>query len=109
MMGAPLLHEGATVNCAHQGQAAPNMTDVHVTVSGKKIVTQDAVYTVTGCTLSPPPTANGPCATAVPWTSPATRIKASHKPVLLKTSQANCIPTGTPLTIRDTQTRVKGT
>lgn len=107
MMAAPLLHEGATVNCAHQGRAAPNTTDTRVTVSRNKIVTQDAVYSITGCTLPPPSAANGPCVTAT-WTTAATRVKASGKPVLLQNSEATCTPTGTSIMVLITQVRVKG-
>lgn len=103
-----LLHENATVSCLHQGQAKPTVTDQHVQVSGNHIVTQPNPYTISGCTLPSPPTANGPCATAT-WMSAATRVKASNLPVLLQDSQAICAPTGTGLNILQTQTRVKGT
>ena len=53
-----LLHMGATVLCAHAGQAQPTVTNPRVTVSGQPIVTQSAPYTVAGCTLPPPPTAS---------------------------------------------------
>ena len=103
-----LLHENATVLCAHTGQAKPTMTDQRVKVGGQKIVTQTGPYTISGCTFPPPPAANGPCVTAM-WTSAATRVKASGQPVLLQNSQATCAPTGTPLNIVVTQVRVKGT
>ncbi len=103
-----LLHENAIVQCLHSpGQAKPTKTDLRVKVSGQKIVTQLAPYTISGCSLPPPPSGNGPCATAK-WTSAATRVKASGQPVLLKDSQAVCAPTGTGLNIVSTQTRVKG-
>lgn len=107
-MSSPLLHESATVQCVHSGQAQPTLTDLRVKVSGQKIVTQTAPYTISGCTLPPPTAGNGPCVTAT-WTSAATRVKASGQPVLLKDSQATCVPTGTGLTIVSTQTRVMGT
>jgi len=106
MMADPLLHENATVQCVHSGQAKSTVTDQHVKVSGQKIVTQPSPYTIAGCTL--PPQSGGPDVTAQ-WTSAATRVKASGQPVLLKNSQSTCAPTGTSLTIISTQTRVKGT
>lgn len=106
-MPGNLLHENATVLCAHTGQAKPTATDQRVTVGGQKIVTQTGPYTISACTFPTPPTANGPCVTAT-WTSAATRITASGQPVLLQDSQATCAPTGTPLQISVTQTRVKG-
>src|SRR5436309_3339148 len=105
-MSANLLHDGATVQCLHSGQASPTVTDQRVKVSGQKIVSQSSVYTISGCTL--PTQSGGPDVTAQ-WTSAATRVKASGLPVLFKDSQATCAPTGTALNIISTQTRVKGT
>jgi hypothetical protein len=102
-----LLHENATVLCSHAGQAQPVVTDQRVAVSGQKVVTQPAPYTISGCTLPPPIAANGPCVTAT-WISAATRVKASGQPILLSDSQAICAPTGTPVNILVTQLRVKG-
>jgi hypothetical protein len=102
-----LLHLGATVQCAHAGQAQPTATNPRVTVSGQPIVTMASLYTVAGCTFPPPPSANGPCVTAQ-WVKGATRVFASGQPVLLLDSQAICAPTGTPLLVLATQTRVTG-
>ena len=102
-----LLHQGATVLCAHAGQATPAAPNPRVKVSGQMIVTQPTVYTVAGCTLPPPPAANGPCVSAQ-WVTGALRVKVGGMPVLLQDSQALCTPTATPLTIAVTQVRVKG-
>lgn len=107
-MSGFLLHENATVLCLHTGQAQPTVTDQRVKVSGNHVVTQPNPYTISGCTLPSPPTANGPCVTAT-WISAATRVKAGNLPILLQDSQAICTPTGTGLNILQTQTRVKGT
>lgn len=107
-MSAFLLHDNATVLCLHNGQARPNVTNQRVKVSGQKIVTQPGPYTISGCTLPSPPTANGPCVSAQ-WTSAATRVKAGGIPVLYKDSRATCAPTGTGVNIISTQTRVKVT
>jgi len=101
-----LLHFGATVQCAHAGQAMPTVTNPRVTVSGQPIVTQPNPYIITGCpfNVSGSPV---PCVTAQ-WVSGATRILSNGMPVLLFDSQAICTPNGTPLLIIATQTRVNG-
>ena len=106
-MPGPLLHLGATVLCAHAGQATPTTTNPRVLVSGQPIVTQTTTYAVAGCTLPPPNAANGPCVSAQ-WVTGATRILADGQPVLLLSSQAICTPTGTPLIPSMAQTRVIG-
>jgi hypothetical protein len=101
-----LLHVGATVLCAHGGQAQPTVPNPRVTVSGQPIVTQAAPYAVAGCPFVPP-AGNGPCVTAQ-WVVGATRVFSNGQPVLVQSSQAVCAPTGTPLMIVLTQTRVSG-
>jgi hypothetical protein len=100
-----VLHLGATVLCAHGGQAMPTSPNPHVTVGGQPIVTQPLPYMVAGCPLVPP---LPPCVTAQ-WITGALRVTASGQPVLLQDSQAICVPTGTPLTVVASQVRVKGT
>ena len=102
-----LLHLGATVLCAHAGQATPTVVNPRVTVSGQPTVTLAAPYVVAGCALPPPPAANGPCVTAQ-FVSAATRVTSNGQPLLLLDSQAICAPTGTPLLVTVTQTRVNG-
>ena len=101
-----LLHLGATVQCAHAGQALPTVTNPRVTVSGQPIVNQPSPYTVAGCpfNVSGSPV---PCVTAQ-WITGATRVFSNGMPVLLFDSQAICTPNGTPLLIIATQTRVTG-
>jgi hypothetical protein len=105
-MPGTLLHLGATVLCMHAGQAQPVVSNPRVKVGGQPIVTQTSTYTIAGCALTG--TTNPPCATAQ-WQTAATRVKAGGVPVLLKNSQARCVPTGTGLKIVATQPRVKGT
>jgi hypothetical protein len=102
-----LLHLGATVTCAHAGQAMPTSPNPRVLVSGMPTVAITSVYGVVGCTLPPPPAANGPCLTAQYVTS-AVRVTSNGQPLLLIDSQAVCAPTGTPLIASATQTRVTG-
>ena len=104
-MPGPLLHFGATVLCAHAGQAQPTVVNPRVTVMGQPTVLISSPYMIAGCTLPPPPAANGPCVTAQFVTS-SLRVTSSGQPLLLLDSQAICTPTGTPLMIVVTQTRV---
>lgn len=100
-----LLHQGATVICAHAGQAQPTVPNPRVKVMGQPVVTQPNPYVVAGCGLTGTP--NPPCATAQ-WLTAAVRVRVGGMPVLLQDSQSTCIPTGTPLSILVTQVRVKG-
>ena len=102
-----LLHLGATVLCSHAGQAQPTVVNPRVLVSGQPTVTLGSPYVVAGCALPPPPAANGPCVTAQ-YVTAATRLLSNGQPLLLLDSQAICVPTGTPLLIVMTQTRVTG-
>jgi hypothetical protein len=104
-MGGFLLHQNAAVQCMHIGQAKPGTPNPRVKVSGQKIVTQMAIYSVSGCGLAA--TTSPPCATAQ-FTIAATRVRASGSPVLLQDSQATCVPTGTGLKVISTQIRVRG-
>lgn len=105
-MPGPLLHLGATVLCAHGGQATPSAPVPRVLVSGQPVATQAAPYLVAGCAFSPPQ-GNGPCVSAQ-WVVAATRVFVTGQPVLLLSSQAICAPTGTPLLAVAAQTRVTG-
>ncbi len=100
-----LLDLGATLVCAHAGQAQPTAPEPRVRLSGNPIVVQTTTYAVAGCALTGTP--NPPCATAM-WIAGATRVKAGGQPVLLQDSQSQCAPTGTPLQVTMTQKRVKG-
>src|SRR5690349_2254396 len=105
-MPGTLLHVGATVMCMHGGQAQPMVPNPRVTVGGQPIVTQSTTYTIAGCPFVPPG-GTGPCVTAQ-WITGAVRVTAGGVPVLLKDSQATCVPTGTGLNIVVTQIRVQG-
>jgi hypothetical protein len=102
-----LLHVGATVLCSHGGQAQPTVPNPRVVVSGQPTVTLAPPYVVAGCTLPPPPGANGPCVSGQ-WLTGTTRVLSNGQPLLVQSSQALCAPTGTPLVIVVTQTRVTG-
>src|ERR1044071_9574327 len=102
-----LLHFGATVMCAHGGQAQPTAVNPRVLVSGQTTVRITSTYVVAGGAVPRPPGAAGPRVPAQ-FVSAATRITSNGQPLLLLDSQAICAPTGTPLLIIVTQTRVTG-
>jgi hypothetical protein len=106
-MPGTLLHVGATVLCAHAGQATPTTPNPRVLVSGQPTVTLTTPYVVAGCALPPPTAANGPCVSAQ-FVSSATKLLSNGVPLLLLDSQAVCAPSGTPLVITATQTRALG-
>jgi hypothetical protein len=93
-MPGPVLHFGATVLCAHGGQAAPTAPVPRVLVSGQPVATIAAPYVVIGCPGVPP--AVPPCVTGQ-WVIGATRVLALGQPVAIQTGVAVCVPTGTPL------------
>jgi hypothetical protein len=94
--------------CSHAGQAQPTVPNPRVTVSGQPTALITSPYVVAGCTLPPPPAANGPCVTAQ-WLSGTTRVTSNGQPLVVQSSQAICAPSGTPLIIAVTQTRVSAT
>ena len=101
-----VVHAGATVLCAHGGQAQPVAPFPRVLVSGMPVATLASPHVIAGCPFVTP-AGNGPCVTAQ-WVVGATRILAGGAPVVLQASQSVCVPTGTPLIVLVTQTRVLG-
>jgi len=99
-----ILHVGATVLCAHGGQAQPTVPNSRVLVSGQPSTTMTAPWVVAGCAFNVSG-APSPCVTGN-WVTAATRVTSNGQPVLLLDSQAVCAPNGTPLMIAVTQTRV---
>ena len=93
-MPGPILHFGATVLCAHGGQAMPTAPVPRVLVSGQPVATIAAPYAVAGCPFVAP--APGPCVTGQ-WVVGATRVMAMAQPVAIQGGVAVCAPTGTPL------------
>lgn len=103
-MPGTILHQGATVMCAHSGQSQPTTVSPRVTVSGQAIVLQPSPFTISACPFNVSGAAS-PCVTAT-WSTAAVRVTSLGMPLLLLDSQAICAPNGTPLTIVTTQTRV---
>lgn len=105
-MPGTLLHLGATVLCSHGGPAQPASTSPRVTVVGQAIALMPIPYTVSTC---PQSFVGLPACLTAQWVTAATRVTSEGQPVVLFDSQAICAPTGTPLQIAQTQTRVTGT
>lgn len=101
-----LVHLGATVLCAHGGQAMPTSPNPKVLVSGQPVATQPAPYSIAGCPFVTGTTPT-PCLTGQ-WLTAATRVLVGGVPAVLVDSQAVCAPNGTPLMMTSTQTRVTG-
>ncbi len=101
-----VVHQGATVQCSHQGPAQPSAVAQRVTVGGNPISVQPHPYTISNCQW-PNMTAytQPPCVTAS-WTTVAQRVFAGNMPVVVFDSQSVAQPNSTPLLILQTQTRV---
>lgn len=105
-MPGPLLHVGATVMCAHGGQAQPTAPNPRVTVSGQPTVLIGAPYVISACPFT---TGSNPmpCVTGQ-WTVAATRVFSGGQPLVLMDSQSVCAPNGTPMLPTVAQVRVLG-
>ena len=106
-MPGPILHMGATVLCAHGGQAIPTAPVPLVLVSGMPVATIAAPFAVAGCAFVPP-AGNGPCVTGQ-WIVGAVRVLAQGQPLAIMTGASVCAPTGTPMLPVAAQTRVLAT
>ena len=105
-MPGPLVQQGATVTCAHAGQAQPTTPSPRVLLGSQAALTLPPPWTVAGCTL--PPNAGGPCTTAT-WSVGTTRVTSLAQPLVLATGTATCVPTGVPLLVTVVQARVTAT
>jgi hypothetical protein len=101
-----LMHVGATVMCTHGGTAQPSSPNPRVAMGGQAVVCVPPPYTVAGCPFTLP-SGPFPCVTGQ-FTVGATRVFAGGQPVALSSAPSVCAPTGTPLTVAATQTRVSG-
>jgi hypothetical protein len=101
-----LVQEGATVLCAHAGQARPTVVNLRVSMSRRSAVNLAPPWTVSGCPL--PPNAGGPCVTGT-WTSGTARVRSQGQPFVVQGGSATCAPTGVPLNVVLAQARVRAT
>lgn len=107
-MPGPVLNLTSVVQCPHGGRATPPAGFPRVLLSGQPVAVQPVPHLVAGCTLPPPPGANGPCVTA-PWVTGSVRVLAGGLPLLVFDSQAVAVPTGVPVLRLATQPRVSAT
>jgi len=100
-----LVHVGAQVFCSHAGQAQPSVSNPRVTVGGQATVLLTTPYLISACVFPPPPAANGPCVTGQ-WLTGTTRVTSNGQPLVVNAGSSVCAPTGTPMIVAFTQTRV---
>ena len=90
-MSAPILTAADIVTCPHGGRVAATASGPRVLIAGAPVLTLDTRGAVQGCPLPPPATC-----VSVQWHSGASRVLASSRPVLLRTSAALTIAAATP-------------
>jgi hypothetical protein len=100
-----IFQVGATVLCSHAGQATPTAPNPRVTLGGAPSVLITSPYVIAGCTLPPPPGANGPCVTGQCLVG-TTRVTSNGQPFVVQSSTSICAPSGTPLLFIAPQLRV---
>jgi hypothetical protein len=96
---------GATVICAHAGQAMPTTPNPRVLLGNQPVITMTSPWAVAGCGLTG---SAPPCVTAQ-FVVGATRVLAGGAPVVVQSGTSICTPTGTPLQVLVTQLRVTAT
>jgi hypothetical protein len=97
-----IITKSSTLNCPHSTGAAPDVTDIHVRISGQPIVLQLQPYSFPTCAAG-----NSKC-TKGSWTKGAARVTASGTPVAISTGISLIAPAGA-FTVVLTQQRVKAT
>ncbi|WP_418276918.1 hypothetical protein ACNHYB_03100 [Isoptericola jiangsuensis] len=105
-MPGHLLTTAAVVTCAHQGQARTGGPAARVRLGGDTAVLLAPPWTISGCTFPPPNAGNGPCVTGT-FTSGTLRVTSMRQPLAIQQAPGQCVPTGTPMTVSTTQTRVR--
>jgi hypothetical protein len=101
-----LLHQGATIICAHGGHAMPTAPNPRVTVSGQPTVLLPTPWVVAGCPLTPPPLP--PCVTGQ-WIVGTVRVTSNGQPLVVQSGSGITLPNGTPMIPVAMQTRVSAT
>jgi hypothetical protein len=99
-----LIQQGATVMCAHGGQAIATLPSPAITVDGMPAAVVTAPWVVAGCP-GVPPSGIPPCVTAE-WALGTVRVTSFGQPLVIEGGIAVCVPTGTPLLPVVTQVRV---
>lgn len=86
----------------------PSEPSPRVQVTGMAVATMSAPWTISGCSEPPPNAGNGPCVSAQ-WTSASLRVTSLGQALLISSGTGTCVPTGTPLEVVQSQTRVTAT
>jgi hypothetical protein len=107
-MPGPVVTATAVVTCTHAGKATPTVPASRVTVMGSPVVTTAMLYQIAGCQLPTVTSGAPPCVTGR-ITMGALRVTSMGSPVVTASSLSTCIPTGQPMLITATQTRVNAT
>ena len=103
-MPGPVMNIASVLTCAHGGKVSIAAGEPRVLLSGTPAATMADTYTVAGCAFQVPVGAGTkpqPCV-KIQWATPATRVLANGKPVMLQTSAGICqsaeqIPQGAPI------------
>lgn len=101
-----LIQQGATVMCAHGGQAMPTVPSPAVLLEGMPASTLSAPWVLAGCPGVPPPIP--PCVTAQ-WMVGTVRVTSFGQPLVINTGVALTAPGAVPLLPIVTQVRVTAT
>jgi hypothetical protein len=105
-MAGAAVQMGATVICAHAGQATPTTPNPRVLLGNQPVITLTSPWVIAGCALTG--TTAPPCVTAQ-FIVGATRVLAGGAPVVVQAGTSICAPTGTPLQVLVAQLRVTAT
>ena len=95
-----LLHVGATVLCAHGGQASPTAPSPRVKVGGQPVTTHDRARTRWPAARSRAAGTPQPCVTAQWMVGGDAGPRRRPAGAAIQDSQAVCAPNGTPVTRR---------
>lgn len=113
-MPSPIATQAQVALCPHGGSVQVAPQQVRVRLSGQVLLLQQDLGSVTGCPFQVPvgPAVKAQPCVRVTFMTGALRVRASGKPVLLKSSPGLCqsaeqIPQGPPNSIND-QLRVRG-
>ena len=89
-----LIQMGATVMCAHGGQAMAVTPNPRVLLGGQPSLLISGQWVVAGCPLVPPPLP--PCVTGQ-WLVGTVRVLSNGQPLVVQSGSGITLPNGTPM------------
>ncbi len=101
-----LVHQGATVVCAHAGVATPTVPSPVLTVAGMPVILVTAPWVIAGCSLAAIP---APACVTGTFITASTTVTSFGQPVVLSSSTSTCQLTSTPMIVVSTQTAASAT